>query len=368
MTTNANGTFVISWSQTEIDGVQAPPMSLLSVGATWRFSGAIVRVDGPQDVLILGGATDAADRQARAARSVRRLVGAAVGRGAAGADVAGSDVAGAAADMHDDPHHLPDQSFIVTDGFHSYTLTLISVPDTGSKLLMALGAMPPADQDLWVVRAAVDATHSGAGAAVAGGVICFTPDTLIATETGPRVIAQLQTGDRVLTRDNGPQEILWRGHRSMSGARLHVMPHLRPIRFASGALGFGRPDRELLVSPQHRMLVKGPAALALFNTPEVLVAAQDLVNDRTILVDHSVREVVYVHLLLPQHNVIWANGLETESFHPSNTALETVAPDQRAGLLQILPQAGDNPHAYGDYARRNVSAAEAAVLRHEMRH
>jgi hypothetical protein len=361
MNTGSLGTFVISWSQTEIDGVHSAPLSLLNVGATWRYSGPVVRVDRPQDVLVLQGADGAADMRKRAARTVRRLVGAAIA-GRMGED------GDAGADGDAQFSDTPDQSFIVTDGFHSYNLTLIPVPDTGSKLLMVLGEMPPPDQDLWVVRAALDTTHSGAGAQVAGGVICFTPDTLIATEYGPRAIAQLQAGDRILTRDNGPQEILWRGHRRMSGARLHVMPHLRPIRFASGALGFGRPDQELLVSPQHRMLIKGQAALALFNTPEVLVAAQDLVNDRTIMVDHSAREVTYVHILLAQHNIVWANGLETESFHPSNTALDTVADDQRAGLLDILPEIAENPHAYGDYARRNVSAAEAAILRHEMRH
>lgn len=356
MNTGQMGTFVISWSQTEIDGVGAPSLSLLNVGATWRYYGAAVRVDRPQDVLVLGGAQDMAMVRVRAARSVRRLVGAAVGRSTL--DAACSDDAPA----------LPEQSFCVTDGRRSFTLTLIGVPDTGSRLLMALGDMPPQGQDLWVVRAAVDTPAISAGAGAAGGVICFTPDTLIATEFGPRAIAQLQTGERILTRDNGPQEILWRGERRISGARLHVMPHLRPIRFSSGALGLGRPDSPLIVSPQHRMLVKGAAALALFNTPEVLVAALDLVNDRSIIVDHSAREVHYVHLLLPQHNIVWANGLETESFHPSNTALETVALDQRAGLLDILPQVASDPHAYGDYARRNVSAGEAAILRHEMRH
>jgi hypothetical protein len=360
MNTGSLGTFVISWSQTEIDGVHSAPLSLLNVGATWRYSGPVVRVDRPQDMLVLQGADGAADMRKRAARTVRRLVGAAIS-GRMG-DAQWQD------DAQEEAHETPEQSFIVTDGLHSYSLTLIPVPDTGAKLLMVLGAMPPSDQDLWVVRAALDLTHSGAGAEVAGGVICFTPDTLIATETGPRAIADLNVGDHILTRDNGPQEILWRGHRRMSGARLHVMPHLRPIRFATGALGFGRPDQELLVSPQHRMLIKGQAALALFNTPEVLVAAQDLVNDRTIMVDHTAREVTYVHILLPQHNIVWANGLETESFHPSNTALDTVAEDQRAGLLQILPEIAQNPHAYGDYARRNVSAAEAAILRHEMRH
>lgn len=361
MNTGSLGTFVISWANTEIDGVQSAPMSLLNVGATWRYTGPVVRVDRPQEVLILGNAEGAADTRRRAARAVRRLVGAAI----SGRTVLQGDMA---AEADDDLYAVPDQSFIVTDGHQSYTLTLIPVPDTGTKLLMSVGELPPSDCDLWIVRAALDTTQSAAGAEMAGGVICFTPDTMLATQNGPRAIADLQAGDRILTRDNGPQEILWRGHRRMTGARLHVMPHLRPIRFATGALGFGRPDQELLVSPQHRMLVKGQAALALFNVPEVLVAAQDLVNDRTIMVDRSLREVTYVHILLERHNIVWANGLETESFHPANTALDTVASDQRAGLLQILPEIAQNPHAYGDYARRNISTAEAAILRHEMRH
>jgi hypothetical protein len=104
----------------------------------------------------------------------------------------------------------------------------------------------------------------------------------------------------------------------------------------------------------------------LFNTPEVLVAAEDLINDLTIITDHTLREVTYVHILLEHHNVIWANGLESESFHPSNTALDTVDPGQLRGLLSLLPGIEANPHSYGDYARRNISASEAAILRHEM--
>lgn len=359
MNTGSLGTFVISWTNSEIDGVQSAPLSLLNVGATWRYSGPVVRVGGPQDVLVLDDAEGAVEMRQRAARTVRRLVGTAL---------AGRMGQGDALLDDDTMPDMPDRSFIVTDGHKSFTLSLIAVPDTGSHLLMVVGELPPSDCDLWVVRVAVEVTQTAAGAELAGGVICFTPDTMIATEQGPRAIAELHAGDRILTRDNGPQEILWRGHRRMTGARLHVMPHLRPIRFASGALGFGRPDRELLVSPQHRMLIKGQAALALFNTPEVLVAAQDLVNDATIMVDRALREVTYVHLLLEQHNIVWANGLETESFHPANTALDTVADDQRAGLLEILPDIARNPHAYGDYARRNVNGAEAAILRHEMRH
>jgi hypothetical protein len=284
---------------------------------------------------------------------VRRLVGVAVGDTEAPDEATTSDT-------------VPDQGFIVTDGHQSYTVTIIPVPDTGARLLMLVGDLPPVDQDLWVVRTAIDLTHSGAGARTAGGVICFTPDTRLATPMGPRMIRDLQPGDMIETRDNGPQEVLWCGHRRMTGARLYAMPHLRPIRFKAGALGIGRPDEDLLVSPQHRMLLKGPAAQALFNTPEVLVAAEDLLNDQSVIVDHTLREVTYVHILLQRHNVIWANGLESESFHPSNTALDTVDPAQLGQLLQLLPGVEANPHIYGDYARRNLSASEAAILRYEM--
>lgn len=354
MKTGSMGTFVISWSQTEVDGLKAASLDLLSVGATWRWTGAAVRVDGPQGVLLLEGAEGATDIRKRAARMVRRLVGVAV---------AGNAAPPSAEEPAED---LAEQGFIVTDGHQSFTVTIIPVPDTGARLLMVVGDLPPVDQDLWVVRAAIDRTHSGAGARTAGGVICFTPDTRLMTPDGVRAIQSLRPGDLILTRDNGPQPVLWSGHRRMSGARLYAMPHLRPIRFRAGALGTDRPDADLLVSPQHRMLVKGASALALFNTPEVLVAAEDLVNDGSIMVDQAMREVTYVHILLEQHNIVWANGLETESFHPSNTALDTIDPVQREGLLALLPGVAQNPHGYGDYARRNLSGSEAAILRHDM--
>lgn len=354
MKTGSLGTFVISWSQTEVDGLKAASLDLLSVGATWRWTGAAVRVDGPQGVLLLEGAEGATDIRKRAARMVRRLVGAAVG-------------GNAAPEMAEEPpEDLTEQGFIVTDGHHSFTVTIIPVPDTGARLLMVVGDLPPVDQDLWVVRTAIDRTHSGAGARTAGGVICFTPDTRLMTPDGARAIQSLRCGDLILTRDNGPQPILWSGHRRMTGARLYAMPHLRPIRFRAGALGEDRPDADLLVSPQHRMLVKGASAQALFNTPEVLVSAEDLINDGSIMVDQALREVTYVHILLERHNIVWANGLETESFHPSNTALDTIDPAQREGLLALLPNIDQNPHAYGDYARRNLSGSEAAILRHDM--
>ncbi len=320
MIAGSRGTFVISWAQTEVDGVAGASIDLLTVGATWRWEGSAVRVDGTADFLLLEAAEGAAEIRKRAARMVRRLIGTAVGKAEAGEEDPPTD----------DSEDLPDQGFIVTDGVASYALTIIPVPDSGS------------------------------------GVICFTPGTRIATPEGPKLIQALRPGEMVLTKDDGPQQVLWMGHRRMSGARLYAMPHLRPIRFRAGALGLDLPEPDLIVSPAHRMLLKGAAAQALFGTSEVLVRAEDLINDASVMVDHALREVTYVHILLERHNIVFANGIETESFHPSNTALEMIDMDQRAELLQVVPGVERRPEAYGDYARRNLSASEAALLRHDI--
>jgi hypothetical protein len=335
--------------------VKGASLDLLSVGAAWRWTGELVRVDGQTDLLLLEGAEGKAEMQKRAARMVRRLIGSAVGKAA-------EDRPEEKAEEFDD---LPDQGFIVTDGVQSFALTIIPVPDSGARLVMMMGDVPPANRDLWVVRTSVDRARVAAGGREGGGVICFTPGTRIATPDGPKLIQTLRPGDRVLTKDDGAQEILWTGSRRMSGARLYAMPHLRPIRFRAGAFGNDRPEPDLIVSPAHRMLVKGAASQALFGVSEVLVRAEDLLNDTTITVDHALREVTYIHILLERHNIVFANGVETESFHPSNTALEMIDPGQRDVLTEVMPQVAINPEAYGDYARRNLSASEAALLSHD---
>lgn len=353
MGTGFGGTFVISWSQTEVDGLEAAPIESLTVGAAWAWRGDAVRVDGPTELLRLEQADGENNDRRRAARMVRRLVGAAI--------------SGERDLRRIEPHEpLTDCTIVVTDGAQTYTVTVIEVGNGTAPLLMFLDALPPRNSELWVVHHSLENLrhHTPTGTSN-GGVICFTPGTMIATPDGPRPVEQLREGDRVQTRDNGAQEVLWIGSRRMTGARLFAMPKLRPIRFRAGALGIERPDQELVVSPDHRMLIRGGAARALFNTPEVLVAARDLVNGSTIAVDSALKHVTYVHLMLPDHQVLWANGVESESFHPASTAMSTLADEDRARLLAMYPELEYDPTSYGGYARRNLSASEAAILNHE---
>ena len=354
MMTGFQGTFVISWAQTEVDGLAAPPRAALGVGASWRWSGRAVRVDGPQDVLLLGGPTGETDFRKRAARKVKRLVGAAL-KGSQPDPVLLEDDS-----AFDEPlFHL---GFDVTDGFARYTVTLIEVAPGAPPLLMFTGDVPPVATDLWVVRVEMEATEINRMTDQPTGVICFTPGTRIRTETGDVAVEEIREGDRIQTKDSGLQDVLWIGEKRVSGARLYAMPELRPIRLRQGALGIERPDEDLIVSPSHRLLVRGPKARALFNTDEVLVTARDLIDDAGVVRDHSLSQVTYVHILLPRHEVVFANGLETESFHPAGEALDSVDNWSRDRLLGMLPELGADPMAYGDYARRALSKAEAAIL------
>lgn len=352
MMTGFRGTFVISWSQTELDGLAAASVGSLSVGALWQWHGEATRVDGPSEVLVLGQSEETERLRRHAARAVRRLVYVALQRGHA-------------SKIPDPEAPVLDHGFAVTDGVRSYTATLIEVPDRDVPLLMFLNEMPPMGQDLWVTHVTDQMLHANRSGDPVPHVICFTPDTRIATPGGARLVGDLREDDEVLTKDDGPQKIRWIGQRKMSGARLYAMPELRPIRIRAGAVGLDIPDDDLLVSPQHRMLLKGALARSLFNTTEVLVAAKDLINDHSIHVDRQVPTVTYVHLLLDRHQIVFANGLETESFHPASMPLQAIDPDQQQALLHRVPGLERDASVYGGYARRSLTSAEAAILQYK---
>lgn len=100
-------------------------------------------------------------------------------------------------------------------------------------------------------------------------MICFAAGTQLMTPTGPRAIEDIAVGDLVLTVDRGPQPVRWRGKRKLDAIDLHIAPHLRPIRIKAGALGPDLPERDLVVSPQHRILVSSDLARELTGADEV---------------------------------------------------------------------------------------------------
>jgi hypothetical protein len=189
-------------------------------------------------------------------------------------------------------------------------------------------------------------------------VICFTPGTFILTETGARPVEALRIGDRIVTRDNGLQPLRWIGSKTVAATG-----NLAPVRIGASVLG---SDRALLVSPQHRVLFEGYQAELLFGTSEVLVSATHLIDGQGV-VQVEGGNVTYIHLMLERHEVIYAEGAATESFHVGLGGVETLSSQSREDLFRCFPHLRADPCSYGDTARVCLKRHEAVYLRNETR-
>jgi hypothetical protein len=154
-------------------------------------------------------------------------------------------------------------------------------------------------------------------------VTCFLAGTRILTEHGEVAVEDLREGDRVATPmgTEGMQPVRWIGRRRIDTAA-HPRPEAcRPIRIRQDAIATGKPHRDLLVSPDHAILLDG-----------VLIPAKLLVNGMTIVPDDSIRHVDYFHVELDRHAILLAEGLEAESYlDTGNRAIF-----ENAGLAMIL--------------------------------
>jgi hypothetical protein len=191
---------------------------------------------------------------------------------------------------------------------------------------------------------------------------CFTPGTLIATPRGEVPVEALEVGDRVITRDNGVQVVRWAGARTLSAAELEATPAYRPVLIRQGALGHGLPERDMIVSPQHRVLISGDETLLYFDEREVLAAAKHLVG-RPGIERLEARDVTYVHVMFDAHEVILSDGAWTESFQPGDHSLAGLGREQREEIFSIFPELRETAGREGYVAaRRMLKRREAEML------
>lgn len=193
-------------------------------------------------------------------------------------------------------------------------------------------------------------------------VICFTRDAMIATMSGERPVQSLCEGDRVITRDNGLQEVAWLGHKTLDHGDLLANPTLQPILIKAGSLGHNQPERDLMVSPNHRMLIANDANALLFDERETLVAAKHLVGKPGVE-RASVTSVTYYHVLFEHHEVVLGNGAWSESFQPGDYSVSTLNEDQRSEIFGLFPELKSEGALAGfAAARRSLNKNEAALV------
>ena len=184
-------------------------------------------------------------------------------------------------------------------------------------------------------------------------IACFLRGTHIETADGPQLIEALQVGDKVRTKDHGLQTIRWIGS-STTTAR----GDMAPILIRKGALG---NTRDLMVSPNHRMLLDSWQAEMLFGQAEVLAPAKALVNDHSILRVEG-GEAQYFHMMFDQHEIVFSEGVPSESFYPAQNTLDAFETATRDEILVLFPELTQSAACYGPPARPALNMAEISLM------
>ncbi|PYF10201.1 Hint domain-containing protein [Rhodobacter viridis] len=231
------------------------------------------------------------------------------------------DDGGAEADA---PAIEPDVSYLIRplaseDVADTAVVHLIDTPATGRGLASSERLKPGRAYRITGLEA------EGMLTPFASQSICFAAGTLIATRRGPKPVEELTPEDPLQTSDNGYRPVQWVGRWRVGG-----LGAAAPVRFAPGVLG---NDRALFVSGQHRVLIRpttGPLA-----GEEVLVAAKALVGLPGIARAPCER-VEWVHVMMPTHEVIFAESARAESMLAGHKTMMVMEPTQAKALRQSL--------------------------------
>lgn len=193
-------------------------------------------------------------------------------------------------------------------------------------------------------------------------VPCFTPGTLIATPRGEVRVEELREGDRVITRDNGIQQIRWVGHKAVGAADFRKAPYMKPVLIRAGALGKGLPERDMMVSPNHRVLISNDKTQLYFEEHEVLAAAKHLTGIPGIQSLETLG-TTYIHFMFDHHEVVLSDGAWTESFQPGDYTLKGIGAEQRQEIFELFPELAsrDGIESY-QAARKSLKKHEARLL------
>ena len=164
--------------------------------------------------------------------------------------------------------------------------------------------------------------------------VCFLKGTLIATPTGPRAVETLKPGDHVVTLDRGAQPIRWT--HSDTHALEETSADDKPILIKAGALGTGVPARDLVVSPQHRILVGRAGQLQAAFATEAFAPAKSLIPLRGIREMKGKTQVTWIHFACDRHEIVFANGGWSESLLLGPMVMNRLSDKERRALTDIF--------------------------------
>ncbi|MEO0390955.1 MAG: Hint domain-containing protein [Pseudomonadota bacterium] len=185
------------------------------------------------------------------------------------------------------------------------------------------------------------------------GISCFRRGMNITTPDGTKRVEDLRQGDLVVTRDNGPQPVLWR-----AGSKVIGEGPAAPIRLAKGFLGATEP---LELSGAHRVLLDHKGVSKRFDVPEILFPAKGLI-DGTVVQKRPTGELRYFHILLEGHEILQANGVWCESLLLGDHLPETISPSALREFRRTVGIDMPTVHIF-EPARRLVEVGKGRGIR-----
>lgn len=181
-------------------------------------------------------------------------------------------------------------------------------------------------------------SHEDPGEVQLSDLVCvaFTTGTMITMAGGAqRPIEALRPGDRILTRDSGPQAL-----QLVAKATLRAIGSFAPVVISAGTLG---NDGDLVVSPHHRIFLYRRGEDRLGDASEILVQAKHLVDGENVWRREG-GYVDYYALVFSRHEIIYAEGIPCESLLISEATLPLLPQDLRSEITARLPNLRHRPH------------------------
>ncbi len=194
-------------------------------------------------------------------------------------------------------------TFMALDGSTREAIVIVEVEDGGVEDVYLLPMAPL--QPLIDYRLVGVDRDTAIGRFAELGCVSFARGTRITLASGEqRPIELLKVGDKVLTRDDGAQEIRWVGQTT-----LRATGEFAPVVIRKGTLN---NSDDLMLSPDHRIFIYQREDRLGAGRSEVLVRARHLINNDTVF-QQGGGYVDYFQLLFDHHQIIYAEGIATES-------------------------------------------------------
>jgi len=190
----------------------------------------------------------------------------------------------------------------------------------------------------------------------------FARGTLIATDSGQVAVEDLQPGDRIMTRDNEAASLRWIGSTAINYRADTAHSKEGSLRVLTGALGHQHPQTDLILHHDTRVVVDHPICAMQHGVRSALVPARALADFDSIITLRPIGAVEFFNLILDRHQIIFANGLETESYHPGPEICALHSGEMHHHMAHLFPWMEGRLERFGPMALPRLCETEVAAL------